>query len=310
MIAHLWSHLDRALSEALGIPLQVQSRQPVGGGSINTTYRLEYQGAKGKQAFFVKLNRPSRVDMFAAEAEGLREIAASRTIRVPQPILWGSHDQHSYLVLEYLDLSGRGSPQAGAQLGYDLAAMHQVQGSRFGWHRDNTIGSTPQINTWREDWVTFYRQHRLGYQLGLARRYGGTWQNQAQFVMEHLEIFFQDYQPPPALVHGDLWGGNYGFLPDDTPVIFDPAVYFGDPETDLAMTRLFGGFPPEFYQAYDQVRPPQSGWRERLPLYQLYHLLNHLNLFGSGYLAQVIQTVEHCCQVIQARGRDRVIGEG
>ncbi|MEN9251040.1 MAG: fructosamine kinase family protein [Thermostichales cyanobacterium BF4_bins_65] len=286
-----WEALDRQLGQRLGIPFSSQVRQPLGGGSINAAYRLVGEGGQ----FFVKLNRAERVEMFAAEAEGLREIQASQTIRVPTPILWGCHEQSSYLVLEYLELGGRGSAR---QLGYDVAAMHRVRGSRFGWHRHNTIGATPQLNTWEGDWVHFYRQHRLGYQVQLARRYGGQWQQRVQWLLEHLEVFFRDYQPYPALVHGDLWGGNYGYLPDGTPVIFDPAVYFGDAETDLAMTRLFGGFPESFYQAYAEVIPPQPGWQERLPLYQLYHLLNHLNLFGSGYLGQVIQAVEQCCAVV------------
>jgi len=179
-------------------------------------------------------------------------------------------------------------------LGRQLAALHRVTHTRFGWHRDNTIGSTPQINTQKNDWVTFYREQRLRYQLELAAEngYGGSLQRRGEQLLERLPAFFISYRPRPSLLHGDLWGGNHAALTDGTPVIFDPAVYYGDREADLAMTELFGGFGSGFYSAYRAAWPLDPGYRVRKDLYNLYHVLNHLNLFGGGYRGQAEQMVD------------------
>ncbi|GAB4217792.1 MAG: fructosamine kinase family protein [Synechococcales cyanobacterium] len=298
MSRDLWPVIAAHINQKTGIPFQITQTRGVGGGSINSCYVV----GDGEQRFFVKLNAAAQLEMFMAEAEGLVALAASQTIRVPQPLLWGSHGAHAYLVMEYLSFTGSDSETGAQRLGEDLAALHRTTGSHFGWHRPNTIGSTPQINTWEDDWVTFYREHRLRYQLRLAQRFGGEWQQEAAFLLDNLEFFFQSYTPRPTLVHGDLWGGNVGLLSNGTPVIFDPATYYGDRETDLAMTQLFGGFSPTFYRAYATAYPLDTGYARREPLYQLYHLLNHLNLFGSGYLSQVMTCVETCCRSIRLGG--------
>lgn len=263
------------------------ARESIGGGCINQAVRIAGDG----RDFFVKFNTASKIEMFVAEAEGLRELAATRTIRVPEPVCWGVADDTAYLVLEYLEF-GRGGK--GAVLGEQLAALHRVTQAQFGWHRDNTIGSTLQINTPCADWISFWRERRLGFQLELAQRngLGGEQQRLGEALMARLDGLFDGYRPRPSLLHGDLWSGNHGYLADGTPVIFDPAVYFGDREADLAMTELFGGFGAEFYAGYRAAWPLDVGYAARKTLYNLYHILNHANLFGGGYERQALRMTQ------------------
>ncbi len=221
--------------------------------------------------------------MFEAEAEGLAEIAATDTVRVPGPVCHGTADGKSYLVLEYLDLKAPTDSHA-ERLGRLLAAMHRHQAERFGWHRDNTLGTTPQPNEWHTDWIGFLREHRLGHQIRLLGdpALSEMWAR----LSPELPAFFERYTPRPSLIHGDLWGGNWSGLPGGEPVIFDPATYYGDREMDMAMTELFGGFPRSFYTAYNDAWPLDEGYERRKPLYLLYHVLNHANLFGGGYAGQ------------------------
>lgn len=289
----LWQAIATQIGQSTRRAFQIQQRRSVGGGSINAAYRVE----DGERSFFVKTNQASCLDMFQAEAEGLEELAKAQAVRVPRPVCWGYFESMAYLVLENLELGQARAPVA-AELGQQLAQLHRYHHDRYGWHRNNTIGSTPQINTWTPDWVSFYRDHRLGYQVRLARRQGytGAWTQDAEQLMDQLDGFFRHYQPEPSLLHGDLWAGNYGSDAQGHPVIFDPAVYYGDRETDLAMTELFGGFPSDFYTAYQQTYPLDSGYAHRKPLYQLYHLLNHLNLFGSGYLGSTTAAIQRSLQ--------------
>ena len=276
--------ITQAITDATGIPFAPKTQRSVSGGCINQSYLL----ADAKHHFFVKLNDAKRLPMFEAEAAGLQEILASNTVRAPQPLCHGVTDDKAYLVMEYLDLHAYGDSAA---LGRQLAQMHRPPQAYFGGPRDNTLGSTPQPNTQTATWISFWRDRRLGYQLRLAAQngYGGKLQTQGEKLLAGLDAFFTDYQPQASLLHGDLWGGNHGYLADGTPVIFDPAVYYGDRETDLAMTELFGGFAPAFYAAYREAWPLDAGYVERKTLYNLYHILNHANLFGGGYAAQALQ---------------------
>jgi fructosamine-3-kinase len=235
---------------------------------------------------FRKSGPAASADMFAAEAEGLAELAGPGVIRVPEVIDHGIDGNQAFIEIEWLDLSPP-TPRVETLLGEQLAVLHQTTMDRYGWHRDNTIGLTPQHNDWSDDWVSFFREHRLGFQFRLAAEKGftGQFQEQGAQLLKRLPVFFEDHDPPPSLLHGDLWGGNWGSC-DGEPVIFDPAVYYGDRESDLAMTRLFGGFGGAFYEAYEASAPLASGHRERRDLYQLYHVLNHLNLFGSAYITR------------------------
>lgn len=282
-----WSHIAAELEQATGERFDPGRARSAGGGCISQGYRLPGTHS----SVFVKLNRASDYDMFAAEAEGLQAMADTETIRVPRPLLWGSHGQHCYLAMEFIEMGGRANP---ARLGEQLAAMHRHTAGRFGWHRDNTIGSTHQPNPWTDAWVAFWQQHRLGFQLDLAKRngYGGSLQRTGEHLQERLPALFDPYQPEPSLLHGDLWGGNCSGDHDGHPVIYDPAVYYGDREADLAMTELFGGFGSRFFDAYDQAWPIDPGYRVRKNLYNAYHLLNHLNIFGGGYAGQAEGTMQ------------------
>ncbi len=282
----IWTAVARHISEASGAPFAIRSQQGVGGGCINTTTVLQ----DGKRRYFVKLNDAAHRSMFEAEAEGLGEIARTRTVRVPAPLCWGTADGSTYLVLEYLELGGADSRHL-EQLGRQLAQMHRATRDRFGWQRDNTIGSTPQINTPSPDWVDFWRRQRLGFQLELAARNGRDLMRKGERLMAELGEFFRAYRPQPSLLHGDLWGGNVGAA-GQQPVIFDPAVYYGDREADLAMTELFGGFSGRFYQAYREAWPLDAGYQTRKTLYNLYHILNHFNLFGGGYATQAEHMID------------------
>lgn len=282
-----WKAISQQVSLVTGTPFSPTRVSPQGGGCINQAYRIEDDA----QAYFVKLNDARLLDMFEAEAEGLQALYGPDVIRVPRPICTGIQGSQSYIVLEAIDL--RGSCDA-ALLGEQLARLHLTTTSRFGWHRDNTIGSTQQRNTWTSEWIDFWRAHRLGFQLDLARSQGigASVYERGLRLSECLEHFFTDYRPVPSLLHGDLWSGNVSGDSAGNPVIFDPAVYYGDAEADLAMTELFGGFGSRFFDAYDSVRPIDSGYRTRKTLYNLYHILNHFNLFGGGYGQQAAGMIE------------------
>jgi len=226
---------------------------------------------------FLKEGAPARADAFAAEADGLDALRPH--IRVPRVLERGLRNGKAFILLEPLDLR----PGDYAALGRALATLHHQSGPRFGWARDNYIGLSPQQNGWCDDWLEFWVTRRMEPQISWAREKG------FDVSMPPMRLL-EKHKPQPALLHGDLWSGNAGFTAAG-PVIFDPAVYYGDRETDLAMTELFGGFPRAFYRAYDEAFPLDPGYEKRKHLYNLYHLLNHLNLFGGGYLAQVKSTL-------------------
>jgi fructosamine-3-kinase len=246
----------------------------------------------GRGDAFVKTGPASALDMFEAEVEGLRELALASAIRVPAVIDCGMQDGKAFIELERLHFQPA-TRAAETTLGQQLAALHRHTEKRYGWHRDNTIGPTPQHNPWTGDWVEFFREYRLRFQLDLAARngYGGELQTLGLRLAERLPELFEGYRPEASLCHGDLWSGNWG-VADGVPVIFDPAVYYGDRESDIAMTMLFGGFGAAFYRAYEESWPMAKGHERRLKLYQLYHVLNHLNLFGSGYLGQAMKLLQ------------------
>lgn len=278
-----WSDIIEQIENASGIPFKLVNARALAGGDINTAYCL--QGAD--RSYFIKFNRADKVDMFIAEEAGLSEIASTQTIKVPTPIVHGQTSEHAFLVLEFIEF-GNNRKISQTLLGQQLAMLHRQRQPYFGWHRDNTIGSTPQPNSRDVDWLEFLRKNRFQHQLSLAaaKGYRGHLQTMGANLCDRLAGFFSGYVPQPSLLHGDLWGGNAAVDTEGNPVIFDPACYYGDRETDLAMTELFGGFSPEFYSAYRDTFPLDSGYSIRKTLYNLYHILNHLNLFGSGYLSQ------------------------
>jgi fructosamine-3-kinase len=281
--------LATAIGDSLGVSLHSQPASRAHGGSINECYRWESNAGP----FFVKLAPARGSAMFEAEAAGLEELRRAQAVRVPRVMSVGTSAGKAWLALEWIQ-SGAPTRATDAVLGEQLARQHRSTQPAFGWSRNNTIGSTAQLNDWDDNWVTFFRDRRLRYQLNLAgsNGYGGRLQHRAEALLDCMSDFFSTYQPAPSLLHGDLWGGNRAADERGHPVIFDPAVYYGDREADLAMTRLFGGFGAAFYSAYESAWALAAGAAVRTDLYNLYHVLNHLNLFGGGYLAQAMSMID------------------
>lgn len=304
----MWSEIINSINKNTTSKFELINHKSIGGGCINQAYQLI-----GKdKSYFVKLNSASQVEMFKAEAIALEEMYNTKTIIVPKPICYGMSGNNSYLVLEYLNL-GRGNNQSWVVMGQKLALLHQFQcppapnfqgekipnlgdlGAnseyRFGWHRNNTIGSTPQINDYCNNWADFFAEKRIGYQLKLGNRRGGNFTNY-QEITEKVRQSLANHYPSPSLVHGDLWSGNVGFINEGEGTIFDPACYYGDREVDIAMTELFGGFPSAFYEGYNQQWPLDDGYKYRKNIYNLYHILNHFNLFGGSYESQAKKMIQ------------------
>jgi len=276
------------ISEITGQFFQIERQQAIGGGCINQSVAV----SGGDRTFFVKINRADRLAMFEAERDGLQEMYDSQTIRVPQPLGCGTTGDSAYIIMEWLSLGGSGSDQSWQQMGKRLAAMHSVTSDQgFGWHRDNTIGATPQQNRWCANWIEFWRDRRLGPQFEMAHDKGGHFSRRDE-LMSAIPRLLRDHDPSPALLHGDLWSGNLAITSAGEPTIVDPATYYGDSETDLAMTELFGRLPASFYQAYQSVKPLDAGYEQRKTLYNLYHIINHYNLFGGGYLSQANKMID------------------
>jgi protein-ribulosamine 3-kinase len=281
----LLAALQTSVSDVAG-SFRIERTTPLTGGCIHRCWLFEGGGRR----YFAKTNARSELDNFAAEADGLAALSAAGA-RVPMPVCQGQAGEQAFLVLEHLELRGNGDYAA---LGHSLAKVHSIGGESFGWRRDNYIGRTPQLNRRSPSWSDFWREARLGPQLDLARKNGcgkSLLRKGAQ-LWEAVPGLLSEHAPAASLLHGDLWRGNAGFLADGTPVLFDPAVYRGDREADLAMTELFGGFPQAFYSAYAEVAPPAQGYAVRKTLYNLYHVLNHANLFGGGYAAQAERMIE------------------
>jgi fructosamine-3-kinase len=286
----LWTEISDRIAEVTGRPFSLKERHSVGGGSINQAYQI----ADGDR-YFLKINQAVHIGMFEAEALGLAEMAQTHTIRVPRPLCWGVAAGAAYIVMDWLDL-GQGTPASWYRMGEQLAALHKTTSGRFGWQRSNTIGETPQPNPWTETWLEFYQEHRLRYQFRLAQRRGGHFPQQEQLLAAVPELL-ADHQVIPALVHGDLWSGNAAVTGAGEPVILDPATYYGDREVDIAMTELFGRFPQPFYEGYNAAFPLEQGYDTRKTLYNLYHILNHFNLFGGGYATQANRMIDQLLSV-------------
>ena len=282
----LFDALAAEISRVSGASFVIQNMHAVHGGDISQAFTL----SDGARQFFVKLQSAAKSSLFETEAAGLVELAAADAVRMPQVVCMGEIAGQAYLVLEHLSLQPHGDA---AQLGRQLAQQHRVSAPQFGGPRDNWIGATPQPNGWHDHWVDFWRDQRLGFQLQLAAQngHGGILQQSGDTLLADLAAFFKGYAPRPSLLHGDLWSGNHGFLADGAPVIFDPAVYYGDRECDLAMSELFGGFAPAFHDAYREAWPLDAGYEVRRTLYNLYHVLNHTNLFGGSYPAQAARMI-------------------
>lgn len=262
------------------------SLQTVGGG-VHEAYRLRFERAE----IFLKASRMENAVMLDDEADALRRLRASGTVLLPRPLSSGVAGETAYLALTWIDLHPA-TPNAQARLGRMLAGLHAIEADRHGWHRDNHIGLIRQRNAWCDDWCEFFATRRMEYQLRLAERAGKAWAPAGFQLVERLPVLLEGHRPVASLLHGDLWNGNMAMRNDGEPVVYDPAAYYGDRETDVAMTELFGGFSPAFYSAYDEEWPLDDGYAERRPIYQLYHVINHANMFGGGYERQAAGMID------------------
>jgi len=273
---------------------QVVEAMPVGGGDISQAVRVRL--AHGSQAL-IKWRSNSLPGLFTAERRGLELLRSAGTLRVPEVLAQSeaTADCPCFIAIEWLD-PGSKSTHSAETLGVGLAALHRVTVASFGLGYDNFIGANPQPTRPNDDWVAFFREQRLGFQMELARRNGLLPAQRArrlELLLDRLDNWLPAY-PSASLLHGDLWGGNWLTTASGEPALIDPAVYYGHREADLAFTELFGGFPAAFYAAYRASWPLDSGYEERKDLYNFYHLLNHLNLFGEGYGSSVDSILQRC----------------
>lgn len=290
------------LQQLLGDFGQVVNFSAVGGGSISQAWHVRVQPAGGECVeLFAKSNRAEFEQNFLCEMRGLALLAESQTVRVPQPLRCQVVDRSAWLVTEWIETSlpVNSAPQANLaaqtrkaffeRFGRGLANLHRATlGSRIGLDHDNYLGAARQLNTPTDDWIEFVRHQRLGYQLDWATRQRlaePTLQRAVLTIMEQLPERLAGGEQVSCLLHGDLWSGNYLCDSHGAPVILDPAVYYGGREAEFGMLQLFGGCPEVFYSAYDEAYPLPAGWQQRSRIYQLVHLLNHLNLFGGSYHA-------------------------
>lgn len=293
------AHAQDALQQAIASNLTITGHVPLTGGDINRAARLETT----EGAFFIKWNEtpaapaagtPASSAFFSAEAEGLRVLAASGTpLVVPEVIAWAdpSPQRPGFVITSLLDDGPAPVATFDTDLGEGLAVLHRATRSQFGFSGDNYLGTTPQPNPDEDRWIEFYRAHRLAHQVRIARTLGRLTAAEVQAcdrLGERLDRLLTE--SPPALIHGDLWAGNL-HRHQGRPALIDPAAYYGHPEAELGMMTLFGGFSAATYDAYAAAAGLQSDWRERQPLYQLYHLLNHANLFGGSYGRQSMRIV-------------------
>jgi protein-ribulosamine 3-kinase len=282
-----WTALACELGRS-GVHCAAAPEGRVAGGSVSECYVWPCEGG----ALFVKVGPRAAEPAFAAEAAGLAELARAQALRVPRVMACGRAAEQAFLALEWIK-AGPASVACERRLGEGLALLHAVTAPCFGWRCDNTIGPTPQANGWSQDWTEFFRERRLRPQLVLATQNGlSALAARGERLLESMHALLRAHRPAPSLLHGDLWGGNWLASESGEPVIFDPAVYYGDREADIAMTRLFGGFGEAFHHAYQAAAPLPPGTRLRQELYNLYHVLNHANLFGGGYPQQASRTID------------------
>ncbi len=278
------STVGEAIERVAGAGVTVVAERPVSGGCIADGRRLELSNG---DSYFLKRSAGLPPQMFVAEAVGLESLAGSGGPRVPRVAAVHASRRGSFILMEWIAQGSKGSGFARG-FGARLAAMHRRREvDRFGFDMDNFIGSTPQPNGWMDSWHDFFRERRIGFQAKLARDRGmidTALVRGIDGILTRLEELLPAPEHP-SLLHGDLWGGNY--LVDDRgeAVLIDPAVWYGHREADLAMTELFGGFPSDFYRSYREAWPLADGYSERMPLYNLYHVLNHVNIFGHGYVS-------------------------
>lgn len=291
MMNFAMNEIAKVLKTVFGGDIEIMHCASVGGGDIHMSYQVEFLAAGEVRRVFVKTNDEQYAQLLEAESQALIEIAKQSAIKTPQCLGLHRASKHVFLVLEWLDLKSHGDDYA---LGRQMAKLHQVTHSSFGWQGDNYIGYSKQPNRWVRRWSEFWRVYRLEPQLQLAQGQGfhKALKKFQQPLLAATELLLEAHNPQASLLHGDFWGGNKAFLASGQPVIFDPASYYGDREVDLAMAGLFGGFTQDFYAGYESVWPLEPGFQQRKVLYNLYHQLNHLNMFGNSYLGESLRAIK------------------
>ena len=283
----MWHFISEQISECIQQDFICDDIRQVNAGDSHQAFKI----SDGKQRFFVKTNEKIQLANFKAEAEGLDHLSSPTLFKVPKVICLGVVSDHSFLVLEHLAMS-EGDEKTWFHFGQNLAKLHKNHTQQmYGWQEDNFIGLTPQSNLWQKKWSCFFAEQRIGFMLQLLSEKGHVLAN-IEGVVESIKRLLIGHNPTPSMLHGDLWQGNAGFHKNQ-PVLYDPAFYYGDRETDLAMTELFGRFPDSFYRGYDEVWPIQSDYQYRKPIYQLYHVLNHALLFGGQYIESAKITLKN-----------------
>ncbi len=283
---NLKDNINNILKVYFNPKVYIKSQSPVGGGCISNSSILRLSNG---ESIFLKFNINSPSGLFKAEANGLKELYKANAIRIPKVIAFEDNKSSpSFILLEYL------APEEKKKDFFEIfarqfAKLHQTRASQHGFFEDNFIGSTKQINTQMNNWIDFFKINRLEYQINLAKT-NGLWNNKMNILWTKLSPKLKTIlnSSNPSLLHGDLWGGNYLIGPNGYPCLIDPAVYYGNREADLSMTTLFGGFDKVFYKAYNEAFPLEPNYKDRMEIYKLYHLLNHLNLFGSSYAGSVL----------------------
>lgn len=281
----MWHFVSEKISETINYDFICDDIRAVEGGDTHQAFKI----SDGKKRFFVKTNSAEFIHNFQCESTGLERLRNTDIVRIPRPICHGIAEQQSFLVLEHITLK-EADEKSWFDLGCALAKLHQQTHQRYGADANNYLGPTQQPNGWSDDWAAFFAEHRIGYMLQKLAEHAIRFVDIDQAISS-VKTHLKDHQPKPSLLHGDLWVGNVGFH-NHQPVIFDPAYYFGDRETDLAMSELFAGFPPAFYDGYQQTWPLDSGYQQRKIIYQLYHILNHALLFGGHYTKSAKSTFE------------------
>lgn len=274
----MWHFISEKISETLNYDFICDNIRQIDGGDTHCAFKI----SDGRRRYFVKINTAQSLHQFEREAAGLNYLAKANAIRIPRHICHGTAEANSFLVLEHISFSG-GDDTSWYELGQLLAQLHKTEHQKqYGLDDDNYIGSTTQPNKWQQDWNTFFAEQRIGFLL-IALAQNGCHFGDIDDTVDMVKSMLAQHKPCASLLHGDLWYGNIGFNKNH-PVLFDPAPYFGDRETDLAMTELFSRFPSSFYQGYQNQWPLAQDYKQRRPLYQLYHVLNHALMFGGSYL--------------------------
>ncbi len=283
----MWQAISSQLSETLMFSFDIAEKTRLNGGEINDCYMI----SDGEQRYFVKTNKRDCLSKFQIEAESIRVMRESNSVFVPELILTGKTKDSAFIVLNYLPTKPLDDGKNSYKFGQQLAKLHAWgEQKEYGFDQDNYIGTTLQPNKWERKWARFFAEQRIGWQLQLMREKGVNLVNVDDFT-QIISNRLSGHQPKPALLHGDLWHGNVANSVFG-PICYDPACYWGDRECDIAMTELFDGFQPEFYQGYESVLPLDINYEQRKDIYNLYHLLNHYNQFGGHYLEESEQMIK------------------